>query len=119
LTEKNRKIFKELYRQWYWETKRLPNAIDHINHPNYKKIVDMGKIKENEDVITIYILYAFRRREYSWMVWALEEIWIDKPSPIKPEHQGNLVLMCEDWFDWAYEVGICTERPREYQQKEV
>lgn len=89
--------FEMLARKWREECAHLSAVREMVLHPAYQQIIGMGK-----DAIP-FLLRELERQPDHWF-WAL---WaITQENPVRPEHQGRVRKMAQDWLEWAKQEGI-------------
>lgn len=77
---------------WENETIFSSNITEITNHPSYHAIIKLGR-----EVVPL-IIQDLQKNNSHWF-YALEILTGE--NPILPQHKGNIVLMKNDWIDWA------------------
>jgi hypothetical protein len=83
--------FEQLVIQIEKDTIFVSNPHNWIDHPNYQKIIAMGKI---------VIPWLIDRLELSGITWIEALYRITKADPVPKEHYGNVDAMIKDWKEW-------------------
>lgn len=84
--------FGELAASWHEECCYLSSVREMALHPAYQQIIGMGP------AVLPYLLDELEREPDHWF-WALEAITGE--DPVRPEHQGLIHEMAQDWLRWA------------------
>lgn len=95
-----REMFDRFVDEWMRDTENLSGASSVLIHPSYHKILAMG-----ESALP-YIFEDFALDDGAKWLGALDAIVLGKVNPVKPEHEDDARLMCEDWLEWGLANGF-------------
>lgn len=84
--------FRKLAAVWQEECCHLSSVREMALHPAYQQIIGMGP------AVLPYLLDELEREPDHWF-WALQSI--TGADPVRPEHQGRVGEMAQDWLRWA------------------
>src|SRR5262245_40862212 len=96
--------FEQLATSWKAKTKFLSNVVNKALHPDYQKIIGMGK-----DAIPLILKDLADNGPNDWF-WALTAI--TDVNPITPEIAGNMKAMTEAWLQWGRQAGYLSDSPK-------
>lgn len=88
--------FRRLVTQWRAERGATSSISQMITCPAYQQIIALGP------AVIPLLLHELERDPDHWFA-ALRTITGE--NPVKPEHRGDLMLMSQDWLQWAKEQG--------------
>jgi hypothetical protein len=88
------RMFRKYHQNWINEISSFDYPLtQQINNENYKNIIAIGK-----DVVP-HIIDSLQKKP-TMLFEALSQIVQEEYDPIKPEHQGDINKMAEDWLEW-------------------
>jgi hypothetical protein len=93
--EETQNLFEQFAREWTSDTENLSDAQSILLHPSYHKILAMGA-----SVLPLIFDDMASGDGARWLP-ALDAITLGRVNPIKPEHEEDAILMCQDWLEWA------------------
>lgn len=84
--------FRELANQWRGGSGHQSSVRALASHPAYQRIIGMG------DPVVPLLLRELEEKpdHWFWALWAITGI-----DPVRPEHQGRLRQMAQDWIRWG------------------
>lgn len=92
--QRERVLFNRYLSEWNRDTQNISNAGIVLSHPAYHRILAMSTSA------LPYIFEDLVSGDGAKWLPALEAITLGMVNPVKPEHEDDAELMCEDWLKW-------------------
>ncbi len=89
--------FSRLVADWKQQSRFMSNTAQMAMLKPYQRIIGMG-------LPVVPLLLSELQREPDHWYWALENITGE--NPVKPENQGYVRKMAEDWLNWGKTQGF-------------
>ena len=88
--------FERLFEKWYEDTAPISGSVI-FNHPNYQKMIDLGKP-------AVPLMLVKLKEKPHFLFLALQKITGEDPVP--KEHAKNFGLVKDAWLDWGRQRGL-------------